>query len=605
MRRTWLGILSKPVPGELETPSGIAAFEAAQVCPDVRFALREDWGESYSLEKTGDAYAVTGGTTGVLYGAYALIRAIAAGEPLPEGRQTPYYPLRMLDCWDNMDGTIERGYSGRSLWFEDDEFSYDPERIRQLGRMLASVGINVLCINNVNVHQPAQHLTDSLLPEVKKLAAILRPFGVRLMLSIDFSQPMQNGLDTSDPLDPRVEEWWTEHAEKVWQEIPDLAGFLVKADSEHRPGPSVYGRTHAQGANMLARAVAPFGGKIVWRAFVYNCLQDWRDTTTDRPCAAYDLYHPQDGSFDNNVILQIKYGPYDFQVREPLSPLFLGMPRTSIAMEMQLAQEYTGHQIDVYAMAPMWRELLDQAGKEKLSALVAVGNLGRDDNWTGHPFAAVNLFCFGLFAWDPDCDPETAIRLWERLTYNLPADQEETFVSMLMNSRHVYEQYTAPLGLCWMVRPDIHYGPSPYGYEFQLWGTYNRADRDAVGIDRTKKGTGFTEQYPKELAQLYADPEKCPDELLLFFHRLPYDWKMRDGRTLIQRIYDDHFDGCAAAEKMYAELKTLSIPEPDRTEALQRMERQVRNAREWRDVTNTFFHRFSGAPDAHGRRIYA
>ena len=604
MRQAWLSALPRPVPEEMKSPAQVAAFEAEQVWPDVRFTLQKDWGESYSLEKTGNAYAITGGETGVLYGAYALARALASGSPAPQGRQTPYYPLRMLDCWDNMDGTIERGYAGRSLWFEGGAFCYDPDRIRQLGRMLASVGINVLCVNNVNVQQPAQHLTDDLLPELAKLASILRPFGVRLMISVDFSQPIQDGLDTADPLDPRTEAWWAERAKRIWQAVPDMAGFLVKADSEHRPGPSAYGRTHAQGANMLARAIAPYGGWVIWRAFVYNCLQDWRDTETDRPCAAYDLYHPQDGAFDQNVILQVKYGPFDFQVREPLSPLLLGMNKTNVAMEVQLAQEYTGHQIDLFAMAPMWRELLDQAGKERLCALTAVSNLGRDACWTGHPFETVNLFCFGLFAWNPDTDPGESIRLWAHLTYGLPPEEEDALVQMLMDSRRVYEMYTAPLGLCWMVRPDEHYGPSPYGYEFQAWGTYNRADRNAVGIDRTQRGTGFTAQYPENLARLYADPQTCPDKLLLFFHRLPYGWRMRDGRTLIQRIYDDHFEGCAAAEKMRETLEGLSLPEPDRTEAMQRMERQIRNAREWRDVINTFFLRFSGVPDAHGRTIY-
>lgn len=603
-RKAWLTALTQPVPADLTRPLHVADFEARQVTDNISFCVEQAMGEAYAVRKTGDGYTVTGGETGVLYGAYALIRALKADAPLPQGVQTPYYPLRMLDCWDNMDGNIERGYAGRSLWFEGGAFSYDPARIRQLGRMLASVGINVLCLNNVNVHQPAQQLIGTLLPELASFAALLRPFGVRLMISIDFSMPLQCGLDTADPLDSRVAAWWAERARAVWAAIPDLAGFLVKADSEHRPGPNAYGCSHAEGANMLARAIAPFGGRLVWRAFVYNCMQDWRDTATDRPCAAYDLYKPLDGQFDENVILQVKNGPYDFQVREPVSPLFYGMERTCLAVEFQLAQEYTGQQVDIYAMPPLWREVMDQMGKEKAQAIAAVSNLGRDDCWTGHPFAALNLFAYGLYGWDPDSDPEAVIRQWARLTYALPAAQEEALVSLLMNSRSVYEKYTAPLGLCWMVRPDRHYGPSPYGYEFDAWGTYNRADRNAVGIDRTEKGTGYVCQYPKELETIFRDPARCPENLLLFFHRLPYDFLMRDGRTLIQRIYDDHFDGAEAAEAMQQALQTLSLPEADRREAEQRMALQVRNAREWRDVTNTFFHRFSGVPDARGRRIY-
>ena len=477
--------------------------------------------------------------------------------------------------------------------------------IRQLGRMLGSVGINVLCINNVNVHWPAQQLIGDLLPDMAAFAALLRPFGVRLMVSIDFSMPLQCGLDTADPLDSRVAAWWAERADAVYAAVPDLAGFLVKADSEHRPGPNTYGRDHAQGANMLARALKPWGGVLVWRAFVYNCMQDWRDTATDRPCAAYETYMPLDGRFDDNVILQVKNGPYDFQVREPVSPLFFGLRSTPMALEFQLAQEYTGHQIDIYAMPPMWREVLDTIGKQCVRAIAAVSSLGRDENWMGHPFAALNLFGFGLIAWDPDARAEEIIEQWMRLTYpSLNPSQRQALHDLLMNSRAVYERYTAPLGLCWMVRPDGHYGPSPYGYEFMAWGTYNRADRNAVGIDRTARGTGYADQYPPALSALYSDADACPDDLLLFFHRLPYDFVMCDGRTLIQRIYDDHFDGCAQAEAMQRTLQSMPLPEPDRAEILDRMEKQVKNAREWRDVINTFFHRFSGADDEKGRKIY-
>ena len=609
-RLAWLADLTDPLPAGLDSPSQIAAFEAEHYFqkhsgyPQITWEKDPGLEEAWSIQQDEQGYHICGGETGLLYGTYALIRSIETSQALPEGLQKPLYPLRMLNCWDNMSGEIERGYAGRSLWFEGDAFCYEPDRIRQLGRMLASVGINVLCINNVNVHAPAQSLLDELLPETAAFAALLRPFGVRLMLSIDFSLPASKGVGTADPLDPRVQKWWQDCADRVWAAIPDLAGFLVKADSEHRPGPNSYGRTHAEGANMLARAIAPHNGKLVWRAFVYNCMQDWRDKKTDRPCAAYEIYKPLDGCFEENVILQIKYGPFDFQVREPLSPLLFDMPRTVSAMEFQLAQEYTGQQIDLFSMAPMWREIFDQLGKDKVQAVAAVSNLGRDDCWTGHPFAALNLYAYGRFAWDPDCDPQEITREWARLTYHLEEDQENILVDMLGCSRHVYEQYTAPLGLCWMVSPNHHYGPSPYGYEFQAWGTYNRADRNAVGIDRTEAGTGYTCQYPAELGRMYADPDTCPDELLLFFHRLAYDYRMRDGRTLIQRIYDDHFAGLEAVLKMQELLETLDLPEPDRSEARERMARQAANAREWCDIINTFFFRFSGIPDEHGRTIY-
>ncbi len=605
--RTWLRALAAPLPEGLATPLETARFELsaffpAPEAPEIR--LQEDMGESYRIERTEGRPRLIGGRTGVLYGAYALILASAGGCPVPQGTSAPFYPLRVLSCWDNMDGSVERGYSGNSLWFEGGHVRFDKARIRQLGRMLASAGINVVCVNNVNVHFPAQELIGAQLDETAALAAEFRPFGVRLMLSVDFSMPLSCGVGTADPLDENVQRWWSERARRVWEAVPDFAGFMVKADSEHRPGPSAYGRTHAEGANMLARAIAPYGGALIWRAFVYDCMQDWRDTATDRGKAAYELYKPLDGLFDDNVILQVKHGPFDFQVREPVSPLLLGMPRTRLALEVQLAQEYTGQQKDLYAMPPLWREILDTVGKDRIEAFTAVSNLGRDAAWTGHPFAALNLFAFGFYAWDPDSAPERVMRLWARLTYHLKPGEEDTLVSWLLRSRSIYEKYTSNLGLGWMVTPNTHYGPNPWGYEFQSWGTYNRADRNGVGVDRTRAGTDYVSQYPQELKRLYEEPLTCPENLLLFFHRLKYTYVMADGRMLIQRLYDDHFDGCREAEEMAKALLALPLPPEDSEQVEARMRLQLENAREWRDVTNTFFHRLSGIDDARGRKIY-
>lgn len=609
-RLSWLPFLREDIPATCTTAQDIATFEVNQALPQLapgkqaHLSLCAAMQENYTIQQEGDTFHITGGEPGVLYGTYALLMALATGHPLPQGAQQPRYALRMLNCWDNADGSIERGYSGRSLFFEGGHFDYDPARMRQLARLLSSVGLNVLCINNVNVRYPADQLIESWLPQLAELAAIFRPFGVRLMVSIDYSAPMRHGVPTADPLDPQVQSWWNKQVELVYQAVPDLAGFLVKADSEHRPGPFTYGRNHAQGANMLARALKPYGGKLVWRCFVYNCMQDWRDRKTDRPMAAYQHYAYLDGEFEDNVILQVKNGPFDFQVREPVSPLLYAMPKTNLAMEFQLAQEYTGQQIDIYAMPPMWREVYDDMPADKVMAIAAVTNLGRDDNYTGHPFAAVNLFGYGLFAWNPDLQPEKIIRLWARLTYHMNPLDEDALVALLMGSRRTYEKYTAPLGLCWMVSPNHHYGPSPSGYEYQAWGTYHKADRNAVGIDRTASGTGYLLQYPKEMQQRYATPEACPDELKLFFHRLRYDYEMSDGRTLIQRIYDDHFEGLEETKTMAETLKALPLPSPDKEEALSRMERQLANAREWCDIINSFFHGYSGVPDKHGRPIY-
>ena len=568
----WLTRLKEPVPAGLETPAELARFELSRAFPDAQVELAEQsaMGEGYRIDPLpGGSIRITGGSTGVLYGAYRLILDRFCGETAAAVESAPKYALRMIDCWDNPDGTIERGYAGRSLFFRDGKLSWDPLRIRELGRLLASAGLNVLCINNVNVHFPAQLLLEDDLPALAALAEAFRPFGVRLMVSVDFSQPMRSGIPTADPLDPAVREWWKQTAGRVWAAIPDLAGFLVKADSEGRPGPFTYGRNHADGANMLAEAIAPYGGMVVWRCFVYNCRQDWRDTKTDRPKAAWENYAFLDGEFAANVILQVKHGPFDFQVREPLSPLLLGMKKTKLAMELQLAQEYTGHQIDLYTMIPMWKELYEELPADSIMSLAAV-----------------------------------AVARWCRLTYGFAPAQEKTLTSLLLSSRRIYEKYTAPLGIGWMVNPHDHYGPNPSGYEYDLWGTYHKADRNAVGIDRTEAGTGYLAQYPEEIAKKYRDPDTCPDLYLLFYHRLPYTFRMRDGRTLIQRIYDDHFEGLEETRAMAGALTGLPFPEPDTGVILERMEKQLYNAREWCDIINTFFHRLSGIPDERGRTIY-
>ena len=503
----WLRKLKTEVPFTLKKPAEVARFELENNLPGFRFELCEQpgMGDTYRIESRGTgSYILTGGSTGLLYGAYRLIEDyLTVGSTCVPVFSAPKYSLRMINCWDNADGGIERGYAGRSLFFRNGRLDYSRDRIRTLARLLASAGLNVLCINNVNVHDPAQLLLEDYLPDLAALADLFRPFGVRLMVSVDFSQPMRHGVSTADPLDPAVRAWWKETAARVYAAVPDLAGFLVKADSEGRPGPFTYGRNHADGANMLAEALSPFGGMVVWRCFVYNCRQDWRDTKTDRPKAAWEHYAFLDGKFADNVILQVKHGPFDFQVREPLSPLLLGMKKTKLAMELQLAQEYTGHQIDLYTMIPMWKELYEELPADNIMSLAAVSNLGDDENYTGHPLAAVNLYTYGLLAWDPETDAEEAVTRWCRLTYDFTAEQEQTLVSLLLSSRRTYEKYTAPLGIGWMITPHDHYGPNPSGYEYDMWGTYHKADRNAVGIDRTHAGTGYLDQYPEEIRHKY------------------------------------------------------------------------------------------------------
>ena len=525
---------------------------------------------------------------------------------------------RILNHWDNITGVVERGYSGGSLFFKDGNVSYDPVRIRDYARLLSSIGINRVCCNNVNVTERAARLiTPELLPDIAGLAAIFREFGIRFIIAVDFTSPrLLGGLSTYDPLDDGVIKWWEKAVSDVYSYIPDLAGFLVKADSEFRDGPAALGRTQADGANVIARALKPHGGRAYWRCFVYNCVQDWRDTKTDRPKAAYDHFYPLDGSFDDNVILQIKHGPSDFQVREPNSPLLGAMKHTAQAIELQVTQEYTGQQIDLYALAVQWEEVFsspvsdtktmcDLMGNE-VTAIVAVANTGLDMNWTGHTLAQANLYSFGRIACDPSLTAREILKDWIGLTFGTNPSLVEPLLEMMLASRFVYEKYTCPLSLGWMVNINHHYGPSPEGYEFSKWGTYHRANHEAVGVDRTENGTGYTAQYHPHLNGLYSNLGTCPEENLLYFHRLPYSYKLKNGKTLLQFIYDSHFEGYEGVEgfiKTWDSLKPL-LPECAYNSVAERLQLQLANAREWRDVVNTYFHRITGTPDDQGRLIH-
>lgn len=604
----WLPYLSERLP-EGDTPKRVAKQELLIGLRALHSRLKvsvsaKGEGEEYRIDASEKGVRISGGERGVLYAAYDLLETLARGEEIVSRAEAPAYALRMVNHWDNMDGSVERGYAGRSLFFQNGNVSFDPERIRRYARLLASARINAVSINNVNVAAPADDLiTERFLPKLRRLAKIFRAFGIRLLLSVEYAMPGYRGAGTADPLDPSVALWWKNQVDAVYQAIPDLAGFLVKADSERRMGPFAYGRDHAQGANVIARALKAHGGTLVWRCFVYNCRQDWRDTRTDRVKAAYDIYSPLDGKFDDNVILQIKYGPYDFQVREPVSPLLLRLNRTRIAMEVQLTQEYTGHQIDLFYMAKLWRDLLSDLDAKRLSAVAAVSNVGTDENWTGHDLAQANLYAYGAMAWRGKIDPEETAGRYAALAFPTASDEVS---ALLLQSPDAYEKYASPLGLCWMVNATDHYGPCPEGYEFSQWGTYHRANFEAVGIERSGRGTGFTVQYPKALCERYDDVRTCPDALLLFFHRMRYDDVMRDGRALLQRIYDDHFEGAQMAQALLTGWAALKgrVPEETYQRVLERFQRQLQNAENWRDVINTYFFRLTNRGDAHGRRIY-
>lgn len=581
--------------------------------------------EEYSLSCKENRAVIKGGSgKGVLYAVFAFLRkASCEGRfPVCEERVSPANPLRMLNHWDNPDGSIERGYSGKSFFLENDRIVTN-ERTAFYARAIASVGINAVVINNVNVKGAAcRYITEEYFDELNRLSDVFDEYGIKLFLCADFAAPIDvGGLSSADPLDEKVASWWKERCSKLFGAVKNLGGFLIKADSEGRPGPFTYGRTHADGANMLAEAVKPHGGIIIWRCFVYNCQQDWRDRKTDRARAAYDNFIGLDGKFAENVILQIKNGPMDFQIREPVHPLFGTMKNTNLMLEVQIAQEYTGQQRHVCFLMPMFREILDfrTYAHEKNDTvadiissfgdncgIAAVTNTGDDTNWTGSDLAAANLYGFGRMAFEKDITSEKIAGEWTALTLGRDNEVIDKVTDILLSSRKAYEDYTVPLGMGWMCKPNVHYGPDPMGYEFDRWGTYHYADRNCVGADRTDKGTGYALLYNEPLAGMYNSPESCPDELLLFFCRVPYDHVLHSGKTVIQHIYDAHFEGYERAERFAESWKSLEGKIDPRIyeNGVERFKMQLDCAREWRDIINTFFYRYSGIEDEKGRPIY-
>ena len=566
---------------------------------------------------------VGGSPRGVLYGVFALLRNLAQGANMSYSslREKPAMPIRWVDEWDNPDGSIERGYAGRSIFFEGGHVQQDLAPLAEYAQLLASVGVNGCNINNVNA--APQLLDEEHLKEIARIADTMRPWGVRVAMSVAITSPQViGGLNTYDPLDPVVKAWWTAKANEIYTLIPDLAGFTVKADSEGQPGPSSFGRTPADAANTLATALAPHGGVVLYRAFVYNHHLDWRDQKADRARAAYDIFHPLDGKFAPNVIVQTKEGPIDFQAREPVSPLFGGLTQTNQAMEIQVTQEYTGQQRHLVYLAPMWKWVLDfdmrvsghatpvkeiiegKSFQRPLGGMVAVAGVGRDA-WLGSPLAMANLYAFGRLAWDPNLTPEQIAVEWARQTISIDPNVVGVVGKMLMQSWPAYEDYTGPLGL--QTLTDItgsHYGPNIESSERNGWGQWHRADHDGVGMDRTvATGTGFAGQYPPELAHTYEDVATTPDNLLLFFHHVPYTYRLHDGSTVIQYLYDSHYAGAAQAAEFVREWGALKgrIDDGLYQDVLQLLEYQAGHAIVWRDAVTQYFLQLSGIPDERGR----
>ncbi len=553
---------------------------------------------------------------GVLYGTFALLRKIQLGDPIDnlDEQQAPYAPVRWVDQWDNLDGSIERGYGGRSIFWDNMRARADLTRAGEYARLLASLGINGCSINNVNANPKL--LSPDLLPDIARIADALRPWGVRIALSIDFGSPQSvGGLDTFDPLDPRVAGWWKARTDEIYRAIPDFGGFVLKADSEGRVGPSTYGRTHADAANVVARALKPHGGLIFYRGFVYDHHMDWNNPKNDRARAAYDNFKDLDGKFDDNVIVQIKNGPIDFQVREPASPLFGALEHTNQAIELQVTQEYFGQAHHTVFLVPMWKETLDfdmhaKPGgptpvKSLVKAFVGVVNIGLDENWTGNHLSQSNLYGYGRLAWNPDLSAKAIDDEWIKLTFGSDPEVLRVISQIQLTSWRTFENYTGPLGL--QTLTDItgnHYGVNVEASERNGWGQWHRADDKGVGMDRTvATGTGYAGQYRPEVARVYESLTSMPDDLVLFFHHVPYTYVLHSGKTVIQSIYDSHYEGQDAVEQYARDWKSLNgkIDDQRYKAILAQLEYQAGQAEVWRDAVTNWFMKASNIPDAKGR----
>jgi alpha-glucuronidase len=559
---------------------------------------------------------------GALYGTFHFLRMLQTGQPISNVNfsSAPRVKLRVVNHWDNINRLVERGYAGLSLWEWGTLPDYRHPRYTDYARINASLGINGAAINNVNAN--SLFITPQFLEKIAVLADIFRPYGIRVYLSINFDSPrVIGGLDTADPLDEAVIEWWKRKAEEIYSYIPDLGGFLVKADSEGQPGPHGYGRDHAQGANMLARAVAPYGGIIMWRAFVYNPEQE------DRFREAYDEFVPLDGKFDDNVIVQVKNGPIDFQPREPFSPLFGAMPNTSTMMEFQVTQEYFGFGIHLAYKGPMYTEVLNAdtyaGGKGstvgrviegevfdyELTGMAGVINPGTDRNWTGQPFVQSSWYAFGRLAWDHTLTAEDIADEWMRMTFTSDERFRETVMQVMLTSREAAVNYRSPLGLTHLFAQGHHYGPAPWTAHHHRpdWGSvyYHRASEYGIGFDRTAAGSNAVEQYHEPVAEIFREPLRTPEEYLLWFHHLPWNHKMRSGRTLWDELVHKYYEGVEQVRWMQKEWDSVGglIDEERFLHVKALLEIQERDAVRWRNSCVLYFQTFSGRPIPEGLEV--
>jgi len=633
--RLWLRYdsLAAPAAVELTTPTGRESPTLAAALAELRSAFGEKIAvslkaapaevpgagpEGYALRAASDHTVRISANSdiGVLYGTFALLRHLQAGRPLAglDVTSAPKISRRLLNHWDNLDGTVERGYAGFSLW----QWFYLPEirdpRYRDYARALASVGLNGTVLTNVNAN--ALVLTPDYLAKVAALAEEFRPYGIRVYLTARFSAPIEiGGLKTADPLDPAVAAWWKAKVDEIYRYVPDFGGFVVKANSEGQPGPQDYHRTHADGANLLADALAPHGGIVMWRAFVYAA-----EKTEDRVKQAWHEFMPLDGTFRDNVTVQIKNGPLDFMPREPFSPLFGGLARTPMTLELQITQEYLGQSTQLAYLAPMWKEVLDadtfakgpgstvartidgSLRGHRLSVIAGVANTGTDRNWTGHPLAQANWYAFGRLAWDHTLGAAAIADEWTRLTFGNDPATVGTVSQLLLGSHETVVNYSMPLGLHHIMAEGHHYGPGPWATHPKRadWSSayYHQADAAGLGSARSATGSNAIAQYAPELAALWGNPDTCPENLLLWFHHVAWDRRMKSGRTLWDELclrYQQGVDEVRGMRRTWASLAGR-IDAERFTTVQQRLQRQEQDAVIWRDACLLYFQTFSQRP---------
>ncbi len=552
---------------------------------------------------------------GLLYGTFAFLRNLQCEEDLSDINinNSPKTTLRLLNHWDNLDRTVERGYAGFSIWDWHKLPDFISKRYIDYARANASIGINGTVITNVNSN--ALVLTNEYLVKLKALADVFRPYGIKVYLTARFSAPMElSYLPTADPLDTQVQEWWKNKVAEIYELIPDFGGFLVKANSEGQPGPQDYGRSHADGANLLAKALQPYGGIVMWRAFVYS-----QDVPDDRAKQAYNEFMPLDGEFEPNVLVQVKNGPIDFQPREPFHPLFGAMKKTPLMMEFQITQEYLGCATHLVYLAPLYKETLESdtyaKGEgstvakaidgtlydETYTGMAGVSNIGTDINWTGHPFAQANWYAFGRLAWDHTLSSEEIAIEWLKETFTNNPQFIDVVLPMMLESRETTVDYMTPLGLHHQMAWDHHWGPGPWVNMGRAdWTSYyyHRADFDGLGFDRTTSGSDAVSQYFKPVQKLFDNMETCPEEYLLWFHHVPWDYKMKSGKSMWKELCDKYYAGTNQVKEMQYQWNSIEgLIDQDRFDKVQQLLKiQLKEAVWWRNAMLLYFQQFSKQP---------